>query len=79
MGIEYAAKLTLNLKELKKQDILKLKFIGFSDGEILEINQVSSYFNYVNRTVAGLGVKLDGDILGLSPNDSDDPNNWKHS
>lgn len=79
MGIEYAAKLTLNLKELKKQDILKLKFIGFSDGEILEINQVSSYFNYVNRTVAGLGVNLDGDILGLSPNDSDDPNNWKHS
>ncbi len=37
-----------------------------------------SYFNYVNRTVVGLGVTTDGDIIGLSPNNSDDPNNWNH-
>jgi len=26
----------------------------------------------------GLGVNLKGDVLGLSPNNSDDPENWNH-
>ncbi len=33
---------------------------------------------YVNRTVLGLGCSTEGDILGLSPNQSDDPANWSH-
>ena len=63
---------------MEKKDVESLKAVGFSEGEILEINQVTSYFNYVNRSVVGLGVNLKGDILGLSPSDSDDPNNWNH-
>ena len=51
---------------------------GSSDGEILEINQVTAYFNYANRTVLGLGVNTDSDILGLSPGDSADSTNWQH-
>ena len=78
MGINYAKKLTLGLKNIKKEDIERLKTSGFSEGEILEINQVASYFNYVNRTVIGLGVNTKGDVLGLSPNDSNDPKNWSH-
>jgi uncharacterized peroxidase-related enzyme len=77
-GIEYARKLTISHTEIKEEDIEKLRIAGFSDGEILEINQVTSYFNYVNRMVVGLGVNLDGDIIGLSPGDSDDPKNWSH-
>lgn len=77
-GIKYAELLTKSLDEISRETITKLKELGFSEGEILEINQVTSYFNYVNRTVVGLGVHLDGDIIGLSPNDSDDPNNWTH-
>ena len=78
MGINYAKKLTLELENIKKEDIESLKTSGFSEGEILEINQVASYFNYVNRTVIGLGVNTKGDVLGLSPNDSNDPKNWSH-
>ncbi len=78
-GIKYAEKLTNSLHTVKKEDIDILKNLGFSEGEILEINQVTSYFNYVNRTVVGLGVTTDGDIIGLSPNDNDDPNNWNHN
>jgi len=78
-GMAYAKKLTLQIKELGKNDIDKLKTVGFTEGELLEINQVVSYFNYVNRSVLGLGVTTEGDILGLSPNQSDDPNNWNHS
>jgi len=78
IGLDYAKKLTLTPKDIIEKDIIKLREVGFSDGEILEINQVTSYFNYANRTVLGLGVNLKGDILGLSPNESDDPNNWNH-
>jgi uncharacterized protein YciW len=61
-----------------EDDIKKLQKAGCSDGEILELNQVASYFGYVNRMVLGLGVNTEGDILGLSPSDSKDLNNWQH-
>ncbi len=77
-GLKYAEKLTKNPSGLSKADVEKLKGKGITDGEILEINQVVSYFNYANRTVLGLGVSTEGDILGLSPNNSDDENNWNH-
>lgn len=77
-GLEYAKKLTLEMSNIQEQDVNNLKTSGFTEGEILEINQVASYFNYVNRTVIGLGVNTMGDVLGLSPNNSDDPGNWSH-
>ena len=77
-GLLYAEKLTKNPSELSKADVEKLTEKGITDGEVLEINQVVSYFNYANRTVLGLGVSTEGDILGLSPNNSDDENNWSH-
>jgi len=78
IGMSYAHLLTLNPKKLSQHDIDHLRKASFTDGEILEINQVVSYFNYANRTVLGLGVHTEGDILGLSPNNSDDPDNWNH-
>ena len=75
---EYAEKLTLSLQKITEDDINKLRESGLNDGEILEINQIVSYFAYANRTVLGLGVNTDGDIIGLSPGDSEDPNNWQH-
>jgi uncharacterized protein YciW len=64
---------------LKENNISSLREAGFTDGEILEINQLTSYFNYVNRSVIGLGVSTEGDILGLSPNNNNDPNDWSHA
>jgi len=78
LGINYAKNITLEVHKITKNDIDQLTSLGFSEGEILEINQVTSYFNYVNRMVLGLGVTTKGDILGLSPNESQDPLNWKH-
>jgi len=78
IGIQYAEKLTRRHHEITEDDIIVLRDVGFSDGEILEINQVTSYFNYVNRSVVGLGITIKGDVLGLSPNNSDDPKNWNH-
>lgn len=78
-GIEYAKKLTTAHSSITEKDIDDLRDVGFTDGEILEMNQVTCYFNYVNRMVVGLGVSTDGEVLGLSPNDSDDPRNWSHT
>ena len=71
VGLQYARQLTLNIGYITEDYIERLRSNGFTDGEILEINQVVSYFNYVNRTVVGLGVNTEGDVLGLSPNSSD--------
>ncbi len=78
LGLKYAEQLTLSPASLAEQDVWNLRESGLSDGEILEINQVAAYFSYANRTVLGLGVTTEGDVLGLSPNDSDDPGNWGH-
>ncbi len=78
-GASYAKKLTLDVQAIVEEDYSILTDAGFSDGEILEINQVVSYFNYVNRSVIGLGASTEGDILGLSPNQNEEANNWGHS
>ncbi|MDX1405288.1 MAG: peroxidase-related enzyme [Woeseiaceae bacterium] len=78
-GLEYVAKLTLEAASATSADIERLRAAGFDDGEILEINQVTAYFAYANRMVLGLGIDTEGDIIGLSPNDSSDPDNWSHS
>ena len=74
----YARKLTQEPDALAEADIVVLRDAGWDDGEILEINQVCSYFSYANRTVLGLGCSTDGDVLGLSPNNSDNPEDWGH-
>lgn len=77
-GLNYAKKLTKNLESMEESDVVHLKSLNLSDGEILEINQVTAYFNYANRTVLGLGISTKGDVIGLSPNDSSDEENWSH-
>lgn len=77
-GLDYAQTLTRDPASLTADCIDGLRAAGFSDGEILEINQVTAYFNYANRTVLGLGISTDGDILGLSPNNSANPDDWQH-
>lgn len=76
--LHYARKLTLRPGQMQEEDLDDLRKNGLTDGEILEANQVISYFSYANRTVLGLGVSTEGDILGLSPNDNDSEENWSH-
>ena len=70
--------LTRESSRLARADIEAMRTAGLYDGDILEVNQVTSYFAYANRTVLGLGVDTKGDILGLSPGDSGDPENCSH-
>ncbi len=63
-GLAYAGKLALKPAEVTVKDIEAMRAAGLDDGQILEINQVTGYFCYANRVVLGLGVSLDGDVLG---------------
>jgi uncharacterized peroxidase-related enzyme len=76
--MRYARALTLAPATLTEVAVAELREAGLDDGEILEVNQVVSYFAYANRTVLGLGVTTQGDTLGLSPGASGDPDNWSH-
>ncbi len=76
--LQYAKWLTISPSEVSERAIEKLRDLGITDGEILEVNQVAAYFNYANRTVLGLGINTEGDIIGLSPNNNDDPDDWGH-
>ncbi|MGI9334248.1 MAG: carboxymuconolactone decarboxylase family protein [Gammaproteobacteria bacterium] len=68
----YARKLTLHPGAMERADVDALEAEGANDGEILEVNQVCCYFNYVNRVLNGLGVSLHGDTVGYysPPGDS---------
>lgn len=70
----YARQLTTAPADLEASDVEALRRAGWDDGEILEINQVVSYLAYANRTVLGLGVTTEGDVLGTSPSGE----GWQH-
>lgn len=76
--LSYAQRLTLRPSDVDETQIRALRKAGLDDGEILEVNQVASYFAYANRTVLGLGVVTDGEPLGLAPEDSENPEDWSH-
>ncbi len=57
--LEYVAKLTLEPWNMKEADVVSLREIGFSDAAILDINQVTGYYAFVNRLANGLGVELE--------------------
>jgi len=75
--MNYAFALTKHPADMQESMVIQLRAEGLDDGEILEANQVISYFAYANRTVLGLGVNMAGEILGLSPNSSDE-GDWGH-
>jgi uncharacterized peroxidase-related enzyme len=64
-ALRYTEKLTLTPGAMERADVDALRDAGWSDGEILEINQIVGYFCYANRSLNGLGVTTDGDVVGF--------------
>ena len=77
-ALRYAEALSRDPASVNEAMIVRLREAGYDDDEILEINQITAYFAYANRTVLGLGCSTEGDELGLSPGRSDDPDDWSH-
>lgn len=57
--LDYVAKLTETPGKMVEADVLSLRSAGFSDEAILDINQITGFFAWCNRTVDGLGVELE--------------------
>ena len=57
--LEYTEKLTLRPTEMVEDDVAALRDVGFSDAAVLDINQVTGYYAFVNRLASGLGVELE--------------------
>jgi alkylhydroperoxidase family enzyme len=49
---------------MAEEDVGALRNAGLRDAEILDVCQVTAYYNYVNRMADGLGVELEEDWEG---------------
>ncbi|QXD13835.1 hypothetical protein GQ464_010165 [Rhodocaloribacter litoris] len=49
---------------MTEADVAALREAGFSDRDILDINLIVSYFNFVNRIASGLGVDFSPEEAG---------------
>ncbi len=78
LALRYAEALTREPAAVTEATVQSLRGAGYDDGEILEINQVTAYFAYASRTVLGLGCSTEGEVLGLSPGNVEDPEDWSH-
>ncbi|MBH01488.1 MAG: peroxidase [Acidimicrobiaceae bacterium] len=57
--LNFAVKLTNEPRNMEITDINKLREVGFSDRDILDIVEVTAYYAYVNRLADGLGVTIE--------------------
>jgi uncharacterized peroxidase-related enzyme len=62
--IGYALKLTRTPDAMSEADVEALREAGLSDEEILHVNLIGSYFNFVNRIALGLGVTSSQEEVG---------------
>jgi uncharacterized peroxidase-related enzyme len=54
--VDYVVKLTRDATKVWKDDIERLRSVGFDDHGILQITLIASWFNYINRVADSLGV-----------------------
>jgi uncharacterized peroxidase-related enzyme len=54
--VDYVVKLTKDATKVRKDDIERLRSVGFDDRGILQITLIASWFNYINRVADSLGV-----------------------
>ena len=53
----HAAELTTNPQAMARSDIDGLRTHGLGDLELLDLNNMVAYYNYINRVVMGLGLR----------------------
>lgn len=60
--LDFAVPLTLCPKEIRQENIGRLRSAGFTDEAILDNVQTTAYFNYTNRVMDALGVELEPEM-----------------
>ena len=57
--LAYVDVVTRTPAQTTEADVIALRDVGFTDEAILEINQITGFFAWCNRTIDGLGVELE--------------------
>ena len=57
--LDHVVKLTKDATKVSRDDIERLRGVGFDDKAILQITLIASWFNYINRVADALGVGRD--------------------
>ncbi len=57
--LPYARKLTVAPSTMDETEVGALRAAGLADADVLRINLITAYFNFVNRIALGLGVQVD--------------------
>jgi uncharacterized peroxidase-related enzyme len=63
--VDYAVALTQNPEQIARSDIQRLRAVRLTDLDIVDLNNVVAYYNYVNRIANGLG--LASEVPGTEP------------
>lgn len=61
--LDYVTRLTSQPSAVTEDYVGRLREAGFSDRDILDMNLVCAYFNFVNRIALGLGVEFTEDEM----------------
>lgn len=59
--LTFAEKLSLAPQEIRRADLDPLREADLDDRGVLEVVEITAYFNFVNRLADGLGVSLESD------------------
>lgn len=62
LALDFSVKLTRQAWTTRQEDIDRLRNIGYTDEEIIEIVHIASYFNYINRVLDGLGGEVEEEM-----------------
>ncbi|MDH5298428.1 MAG: peroxidase-related enzyme [Desulfobulbaceae bacterium] len=60
--LDFAKKMTLEHRQMSRDDIETLRSHGFADRDILDAVQLIGYFNYTNRVMGALGIEPEPDM-----------------
>ena len=58
--VDYVVQLTKDATRISRAHHERLRQAGFDDKAILQITLIASWFNYINRVAASLGVGREG-------------------
>jgi uncharacterized peroxidase-related enzyme len=62
--LDYAALLTREPAAVEERHVAAMRNAGLTDEEILNVNLITGYFNFVNRIAEGLGVEFTAEEAG---------------
>ena len=54
--LDYVVKVTKDATKCSRDDMERLRSVGFDDRGVLQITLIASWFNYINRVADSLGV-----------------------